>query len=69
MPGRELVVVRVGVGNDGVQPVVAALELDQQQDATRCLIGENRTAGQHHTEGAGTEKEIATIHGGPHFNW
>jgi hypothetical protein len=33
------------------------------------LIGERRTARQHHTEGTGTEKEIAAVHGRPHFNW
>ena len=62
-------IVRVGIGDEGVQPVIAALELDQQQDAAPRLIGEGRTAGQHHTEGAGAEEEIATVHGRPHFNW
>ena len=61
-------IVRIGIRYQGIEAVIAALELDQQQDAAPRLLGEHRTAGQHHSESAGAKQKVATIHDGTHFN-
>jgi hypothetical protein len=69
--GPQLAVLGIGIGDQRIHAVVAALQFDQQQHALRRrLVGEGGAGGERHGKGAGAEEEIATVHGlAPHFNW
>jgi hypothetical protein len=63
-------VARVRVGHDGIESVVAALQLDEDEEAPR--RGRRRGAREPRHAGEGHEggepEEIASVHG-PHLSW